>query len=137
MQTYIPLLHTNRDAEDSDADGFEERNEELQEFANLMVKDAGDGTSRLSPQAGNFNDLLFAKDFCFVQTADGKIADVMYPQGENIQVANIKKSIASAFQANFRKDSAREEMDVSGAHRASYRCVVYMQCHYIHGSTYA
>ena len=90
----------------------------------MMVKDGGDGTSQLSPQAGNFNDLLFAKDFCFVQTADGKIADVIYPQGDNIQVANIKKSIVSAFQANFRKDSAREEMDVSGAHRASYRFVV-------------
>ena len=123
----VSLLHTNRDAEET-ADGSEERNEELQEFVNLMVKDAGDGTSQLSPQAGNFNDLLFAKHFCFVQTADGKIADVIYPQGENIQVANIKKSIASAFQANFRKDSAREEMDVSGAHRASYRCVVYCIC---------
>lgn len=84
-------------------------------------------TSQLSPQADNFNDLLFAKDFCFVQTADGKIADVIYPQGENIQVANVKKSIASAFQANFRKDSIREEMDVSGAHMASYRFVVYIR----------
>lgn len=114
------LKNASNNTEDT-VDGTEERIEELQEFVNLMVKDAGDGTSRLSPQAGNFNDLLFAKDFCFVQTADGKIADVIYPQGENIQVANVKKSIASAFQANFRKDSAREEMDVSGAHRASYR----------------
>ena len=121
--TCVSLLHTSRDAEET-VDGSEERNEELQEFVNLMVKDGGDGINQLSSQGGNFNDLLFAKDFCFVQTADGKIADVIYPQGENIQVANIKKSIASAFQANFRKDSAREEMDVSGAHRASYRFVV-------------
>ena len=109
---------------DATVDGSEERIEELQEFVNLTVKDAGDGTSQLSPQAGSLNDLLFAKDFCFVQTADGKIADVMYPNGESIQVANVKKSLASAFQANFKKENAREEADVSGVHRASYTCVV-------------
>ena len=105
-------------------DGSEERIEELQEFVNLTAEDAGDGISQLPPQADRLNDLLFAKDFCFVQTADGQIADIIYPHGENIEVANIKKSLASAFQANFRREGSREETDVSGAHRASYKCVV-------------
>ena len=114
---------------DASEDGSEERIEELQEFVNLTAKDAGNGTSPLPPQADRLNALLFAKDFCFVQTADGQIADVIYPHGENIQVANVKKSIASAFQANFRREDTREETDVSGAHRASYRCLVYKSLH--------
>ena len=84
------------------------------------MEDAGDGTSRLSPEA-NLNDMLFAKEFCFVQTDDGQIVDVMYPSGENIQVANIKKSIASAFQASFKYELTRDEADVGGVHRATYK----------------
>ena len=121
---FLCFTMVSSDAEDT-ADGSEERIEELQKFINLTVEDAGDGIGQLSPQASNLlNDLLFAKDFCFVQTADGKIANVIYPHGENIQVANIKKSIASAFQASFKKETAVEETDVSGMYRASYRCVV-------------
>ncbi len=99
----------------------EERIEELQQFINRSIEDAGDGTARLKPEGDNLNDQLFAKGFCFVQTADGLIADVIYPEGENTQVANIKKSIASAFQANLQSKGAREEADVSGVARASYR----------------
>ena len=99
----------------------EERIEELQQFINHSVEDAGDGTARLKPEGDDLNDQLFAKGFCFVQTADGLIADVIYPEGENTQVANIKKSIASAFQANFQNKGAREEADVSGVARARYR----------------
>ena len=99
----------------------EEQIDELQQFVNRSVEDAGNGTSRLRPQADNLNDQLFSKGFCFIQTADGLIADVIYPEGENTQVVNIKKSIASAFQANFQKQAAREEADVSGVHRANYK----------------
>lgn len=106
----------------STVDGSEERIDELQQFINSTVEDAGNGTSQLSPWA-SLNDLLFMKDFCFVQAEDGRIVDVMYPIGENIQVVNIKKSIASAFQANFKHDRARDEADVSGIHRANYKYV--------------
>ena len=128
----VSLLHSNSDAKDSVVGGSEERIEELQEFVNLTVEDAGNRTSRPSAQVDNLNDLLFAKDFCFVQRANGIITNVIYPHGENIQVANIKKSIASAFQANFKQDSAREETDVSGAHRASYRFVLHIHAMSLH-----
>ena len=87
-------------------------------FSNSTMEDTGDGTS--------LNDMLFAKDFCFVQTADGRIVDVIYPSDENIQVVNIKKGIASAFQANFKFELVRDEADVSGVHRASYKYVAFI-----------
>ena len=101
-------------------EGSEERIDELQEFINSTVVDAGDGNSQMSPWI-SLSNLLFAKEFCFVQTDDGRIVDVMYPSGENIQVANIKKSIASAFQASFKYEPTREEADAGGVHRATYK----------------
>ena len=64
---------------------------------------------------------LFDWGFCFVRTGDGRIADVIHSAKENPQVVNIKKGIVSAFQANFGNDLSREETDVSGSHRATYR----------------
>ena len=100
--------------------GAEEVVEELQGLIATTVEDAGNGQSRVIPGQSSVTQQLFDKGFCFIRTADGKIADVSYLVDENVQVVNIKKSIVSAFQANFGNDLSREESDVTGLHRATY-----------------
>ena len=61
-------------------------------------------------------------EFCYVQTSDGKIVSVHYGTTENHEAINIKRSIASTFQANF--DNANfdvEEADASSVHTSHYR----------------
>ena len=40
---------------------------------------------------------------CFLQAEDGRVVKVSYPKSEGMEVANVKKGIVSAFQANLRK----------------------------------
>ena len=50
-------------------------------------------------------------DFCFVQTEDGKIMEVYHESSSNPSRVNIKKSIAAAFQANFKGTDKELEAD--------------------------
>ena len=62
-------------------------------------------------------------EFCYVQTSDGKIVSIHHALTDNYQGINIKRSIASTFQANF--DSNKEdveETDASSIHTSHYRC---------------
>ncbi len=60
-------------------------------------------------------------EFCFVQTSDGKIAAVSYPNGENSEAINFKKGIVAAFQTNFLKTAEAEEEDTTSLHKSAYR----------------
>ena len=103
-------------------DTTEEEIQELQELINSTVEDAGDGTSRVREDE-DVTQRQFQKGFCFIQTADGRISDVLYTEAENIHIANIKKAITGAFQANFDGQDSREEADASGLYNAHYRYV--------------
>ena len=58
--------------------------------------------------------------FRFVQTEDGSVPATQYPHEEDPQIANIKKAIASAFQANFDGTAEKEEADPQSLHQAKY-----------------
>ena len=63
-------------------------------------------------------------EFCYVQTSDGKIVSVHYGTTENEEAINIKKSIASTFQANFDGHNVDiEEADAGSLHISHYTCV--------------
>ena len=64
---------------------------------------------------------LFGKRFCFVQADDGRVVNVSYPNSERMEIANVKKGIASAFQANFKKELNRFEGDAGGLYLARYK----------------
>ena len=59
--------------------------------------------------------------FCFVQTEDGKIVAVQHNTNESDIAVNIKKSIAAAFQANFKGTEEEIESDLQSDHVAHYR----------------
>jgi hypothetical protein len=65
--------------------------------------------------------LLYSKGFCFVQADDGRVVNVSYPKSEKMEVANAKKGIVSAFQANFEKELTRMEGDAAGRYLARYK----------------
>ena len=69
--------------------------------------------------------------FCFIkETETGKVTSVSYPDGEEEDVVNFKKSIASAFQVNLRESVEEEEIDSQSHHISHYR---YLHVHrYIH-----
>ena len=62
-------------------------------------------------------------ELCYVQTSDGKIVAIHHEKRDNYDGINIKRSIASAFQANFngiKKDI--KETDQGSIHTSHYRC---------------
>lgn len=59
--------------------------------------------------------------FKFLQTQDGSISAVYHSREENSNIANFKKSIAAAFQANFEKTRTKVEADPQSLHVAKYR----------------
>ena len=59
--------------------------------------------------------------FCFVRTESGKIPAVYHPETDSVEVVNTKKSIAAAFQANFRGTELEPEEDPQSAHFSHYR----------------
>ena len=66
-------------------------------------------------------DKLLAGWFCFVQTVEGKVATVSYASTDDLQAVNLKKSIAAAFQANFKGTEEEEEIDPQSTHISHYR----------------
>ena len=58
--------------------------------------------------------------FKFVQTEDGSVPAVMHSREEDSEILNIKKAIASTFQANFLGTAVKEEADPQSAHKAEY-----------------
>ena len=71
--------------------------------------------------------------FCFVrETETGKLIGVFYPDGEEEDIVNFKKSIASAFQVNLRQSEEEEETDSQSHHISHYRYIQYMYVQLIH-----
>ena len=59
--------------------------------------------------------------FCFVQTAEGKVVSVFHGKNDDTDGINFKKSIAAAFQANFKGTSKEEETDPQSKHVSHYK----------------
>ena len=60
--------------------------------------------------------------FCFIrETETGKLIGVSYPDEEEEDVINFKKSIASAFQVNLKQSAEEEETDAQSHHISHYR----------------
>ena len=59
--------------------------------------------------------------FKFVQTEDGLVRDMRYSKEEVAEVINVKKAIASAFQANFEGTDVRQETDTQSLHKSVYK----------------
>ena len=64
---------------------------------------------------------LFKQKFCFYQTESGKIPEVYHLESEMADIANIKKSIAAAFQANFKGTEEAVEEDPQSLHLSHYK----------------
>ena len=59
--------------------------------------------------------------FCFLkETESGKIPEVHYLKNEKLEVVNIKRSIVSAFQANFKHTTIEYETDAQSHHQSHY-----------------
>ena len=62
------------------------------------------------------------KWFCFAQsTSSGKIIKVFHPSDEKEWIVNFKKSIASAFQANYKNTEVADETDSQSRHKSHYK----------------
>ena len=59
--------------------------------------------------------------FCFVQTTFGQVVSVFHSTTEEVEVVNIKKGIAAAFQANLRGTTEETEIDPQSKHTSHYR----------------
>lgn len=64
---------------------------------------------------------LLSQWFCFVQTNDGKVVAVQHASNEQQEAIDMKKSIAAAFQANFKGTEEEIESDPQSEHIAHYR----------------
>ena len=64
---------------------------------------------------------LLSQWFCFIQTDDGKVVAVQHASDEKQSAVDLKKSIAAAFQANFRGTKDEKESDPQSEHIAHYR----------------
>ena len=68
-----------------------------------------------------FVNQLLSGWFCFVQMEDGKIVAVQHAVNESESAVDVKKSIAAAFQTNFKGTESEEETDPQSDHIAHYR----------------
>ena len=59
--------------------------------------------------------------FCFVRNEIGKVLSVFHPPDESSDVVNFKKTLVSAFQANFAETGEEEEIDSQSRHTSHYR----------------
>ena len=60
-------------------------------------------------------------EFCYVQTKDGKIAAIHFSPTDNHDGINVKRGIASTFQANFGHQMEVEESDPGSHHISHYK----------------
>ena len=58
--------------------------------------------------------------FCFIRNDAGTIVSVIHPPDEKTDVVNFKKTITSAFQANFVKKDTVKETDSQSNHTSHY-----------------
>ena len=63
---------------------------------------------------------LMRNRFCFVRNAMGRVLSVFYPRNEKTDIVNFKKTITSAFQANFARTETEEETDAQSNHKSHY-----------------
>ena len=68
-------------------------------------------------------DQLLSQWFCFIQTDDGKVVAVQHGSDEKQSAIDLKKSIAAAFQANFKGTDEENESDPQSEHIAHYKYV--------------
>lgn len=73
-------------------------------------------------------DRLLSQWFCFIQTDDGKVVAVQHGSDEKQSAIDLKKSIAAAFQANFRGTEEEIESDPQSEHIAHYKYVPHSYC---------
>ena len=67
---------------------------------------------------------LLSQWFCFIQTDDGKVVAVEHASDEKQGAIDLKKSIAAAFQANFRGTEEEKESDPQSEHISHYKYVL-------------
>ena len=63
-----------------------------------------------------------------MQAEDGKVVEVYHERSVHPTGVNIKKSIAAAFQANFKGTDEELEADPQSIHHAHYRYVCLYTC---------
>lgn len=69
--------------------------------------------------------------FCFIRNDNGKLLSVFHSPNDTTDIVNLKKTIASAFQANFDKTATTvKEVDSLSAHTSHYRSVYDQSCVY-------
>ena len=64
-----------------------------------------------------------SKWFCFAQSTTGKILGVFHPKNEDNEIINFKKTIAAAFQANFKGTAEEDEGDSQTFHHSHYKYI--------------
>ena len=72
------------------------------------------------PEVTESANKLLSGEFCFVQGEDGKVLSVYHDPSEKTEIANYKKGIAAAFQANFKNTEVEVEEDTQSKHYAHY-----------------
>lgn len=82
-----------------------------------------ESSSSEAEEAGKYYSEKMQGMFHFVQTEDGSIPATFYSREEDEETINTKKSIVSAFQANFLGTKVKEEADPQSMHMAEYRYV--------------
>ena len=76
--------------------------------------------SKDSSEALNEYSQHMQNPFKFVQAADGSVPAVIHSKDEDPEVVNIKKAIASTFQANFEGSREKVESDPQSLHVSEY-----------------
>ena len=70
-----------------------------------------------------------SKWFCFAQSTTGKILGVFHPKNEENEIINFKKTIAAAFQANFKGTTEEDEGDSQTFHHSHYKYIYICNYH--------
>ena len=96
--------------------------EQRAKLFNIDITGAEINGSVIEGHRTEISDLTAAlsSPFHFVQTEDGLIPSTYYSRNEKTEIVNIKKSIVSAFQANFKGTRVKEEADPQSLHKAEY-----------------
>ena len=90
----------------------------------MSEEDEGDEDTEEEDRVSlTFHDLLEGW-FKFVQTEDGSIPAVFHSNSEDPEAVNFKKTITSAFQANFKGTDTKVEADSQSLHVAEYTYVL-------------